>query len=965
MPVSRPASMTDVEQPNAFSFGRFRVLVRTRELLADGAPVALGSRAFEVLMVLMEARGALVTKDELMNRVWSNTIVEENTLQSQILALRKALGEDRGLVLTVTGRGYRFTGEIRVLDEGREATAEASGVDDLSGPSSKRKFTNLPTLLSPLIGRARELDELSALTASHRLMTLTGAGGIGKTRLAIETARRLLPQFIDGVWLIELAPLSDADLIGGAIVAAVGLRLSAGELSPARLAAAFGAKCTLLVFDNCEHIVDALSHFVEGLLHVAPTLRILATSREPLGVEGERVYQVPPLAIPPEHARGTTEVLDYSAVDLFCLRAKAADRNFSLDDDGASAVAAICRRLDGIPLAIEFAAAGTAALGLSALAAHLGQAFDLLSAGRRTSLARHRTLRATLDWSYNLLPESERLLLRRLSVFSGGFTLDAAGAVGGGDQADGTTIIGRVAALVTKSLIATQDDGHRRRYRLLETTRVYAFELLAESGEMEAVRRRHADYYGDLLQAAVQNETVTSDPFAAHAAEIDNIRAALTWAFSQEGDVSIGIALAASSSSLWLELSLLSECRNWMEKAIASLDAAHARGTRNEMLLQMGYGTALWSTGGTHDEVRQASSRALELAELLGGADYQLRALNSLWLVHRRGSDLRTALELANKSAAVAKDMTSLAGAITAERLIGNSLWLIGDQPSARRHLERAVERVPSGSRLADAARFMFDQRTSALSVLANVLWTQGLPDRAVRTARLGISEARTIDHPLSLCNALLMGGAMVCFRVGDLAATEEYVTTLITQADELSADVYRRYGVVMRGMVWVKRGSADSGLQQLRVGLDMLQKLHSWVFCTLFGADLAEAFAAAGAADEGRTVIDQALLEAEGGACWHMAELLRVKGELELMRSGEDAAAVEHTFLRSIDWARRQGALSWELRTATSLARLMQRQGRSDEAFGALAPVYSRFEEGFDTADLKSARALLHELRE
>jgi predicted ATPase/DNA-binding winged helix-turn-helix (wHTH) protein len=961
--VTRAVRMTAHEQnPSVFSFRRFRLLARTRELLADGAPVALGSRAFDLLLALIEARGALVTKDELMNRVWPNTIVEENTLQSQILALRKALAEDRGLVLTVPGRGYRFTGEIHTLDDGPASSAQASAIGDLSEPFLKRKFTNLPTLLSPLIGRAQELNELRSLMDHHRLVTLTGVGGIGKSRLAIETARGLLAQFTDGLWLIELAPLSDADFIGAAIVAAVGLRLSASNLSPARLAAAFGATRTLLVFDNCEHIVDGVSHFIEALLHAASTLRILATSREALGVEGEYVYQVPPLAIPPERAPRTTEVLNYGAADLFCVRAEAADRSFSLDDGGAAAVAAICRRLDGIPLAIEFAAARTAALGLSALAAHLLQAFDLLSAGRRTSLARHRTLRATLDWSYNLLPENERLLLRRLSVFSGGFSLDAACAVGGDDPSDRTTIIERVAALVMKSLIAIQDDGHRRRYRLLETTRIYAFELLAESGEREASRRRHAEYYRDLLQAAMQNETVTSDPFAAHAAEIDNIRSALTWAFSQEGDVAIGIAVAASSSSLWLELSLLSECRNWMEKAIASLDGVHARMTRDEMLLQIGHNTALWWTGGTHDEIRKVSSRALELAELLGDADYQLRALNSLWLVHFRSNDLRTALDLANKFAAVAKDTTSLVGAVTAGRLIGNSLWAIGDQPGARRHLERALERVPSVSRLADAARFVFDQRTSALSVLASVLWTQGLPDQAVRTARLGIGEARTIDHPPSLCNALLIGGAFVCFRAGDLAAAEEYVTALLAQADQVSIEVYRGYGLVIKGMVWVKRGSTNSGLGLLRVGLDVLRKMQSRAFYTLLGTDLAEALGLAGKAEEGRAVIDQALLEAERGACWHMAELLRVKGELELL-SGYGTAAVERAFMQSLDWARRQGALSWELRSATSLARLKQRHGRSSEALAVLTPVYERFDEGFDTADLKSARALLDEL--
>jgi DNA-binding winged helix-turn-helix (wHTH) protein len=342
--------------PGGVSFGRFRVLPHRRELLSDGQPLRLGGRAFDVLMALIEARGAVLSKDALMARVWPERVVEENNLQAQIVALRKAFEAERDLIRTVSGRGYQFTGEIRVLpeppserDDARHAAAAEAG--------SSLPATNLPQLLSELIGRDDDLREIMSLAAAHRLITLSGAGGIGKTRLGLAVASGLLPQFVDGVWVAELAPLVDPALVPAAVAAALGVKFPAGAVSAENVANALNGKELLLVLDNCEHVIDAAALMAEALLRANPSVHVIATSREPLKTDGEWIYPVPPLAVPAEGAADRLDPLRFGAVRLFIEKARAADSHFTPNQRDAEFIAAICRRLDGIPLAIELAAA--------------------------------------------------------------------------------------------------------------------------------------------------------------------------------------------------------------------------------------------------------------------------------------------------------------------------------------------------------------------------------------------------------------------------------------------------------------------------------------------------------------------------------------------------------------------------------------------------------------------------------
>ena len=363
--------------PASVGFGRFRVLPHRREMMTDGKPIKLGGRAFDILTALIEARGAVVTKHALMQRVWPGRVVEENNLQSHIAALRAVLGPDRDLIRTVSRRGYQFIGEIRAFSEAGDERASRGPEKAKSGALAP---TNVPEPVSELIGRDDELAEVVNLIGAHRLVTLTGVGGIGKTRLAVALARELRPHFADGVWLAQFSPLADPKLVPATVAAAVGLELG-GEASVQSVAQGLAGRRLLLVLDTCEHVIEIAASMAEAALRAGSELRILATSRESLKAEGEWVYPVSPLAVPTADVE-QGDLFEYGAIRLFLERARAADPRFAPDRPLVALIAAICRRLDGIPLAIELAAARAAGLGVEGLAARLDDRFRLLTGGQ-------------------------------------------------------------------------------------------------------------------------------------------------------------------------------------------------------------------------------------------------------------------------------------------------------------------------------------------------------------------------------------------------------------------------------------------------------------------------------------------------------------------------------------------------------------------------------------------------------
>ncbi len=541
-----------------YRFGRFELRPATRQLLVDRQPAALGARAFDLLLALIERRDRLVTKDELLELVWPGLVVEENNLQVQVSALRKLLGQDA--IGTVAGHGYRFT-------------LEPTQSDTPAPPLPRVAKHNLPAQVSSFIGRERELTDLRAMLAHHRLVTLTGVGGIGKTRLALRLATEVLDAHGDGVWFVDLAPVSDPRLVVHAVAATLGVREEAGQSLVEALQRFVEDRALLLVLDNCEHLLEACAQLARDLLQAGRNSTIVATSREPLHVPGEATLPVAPLPAPePAGDLAPDALCGYAAVQLFLDRAIDASPDFALTRKNAAAVARICRELDGIPLALELAAARARSMSIDAIADHLTDRFALLKGRDRTALPRQQTLRAAIDWSYDLLAPPERALLQRLSVFAGGFTFDAAEVVGAGDDVASRAVLDLLGHLVDKSLVTFS--VQRERYRLLETVRQYALERLAESGEEAKVRDRHLEFYVALAQRA-GSEIRGPKQDAWHErldAERDNVLLAFSHARSAPGGGAAGLALLGGLN-LWITLSNYEFWRGVVLEALAHPDA--------------------------------------------------------------------------------------------------------------------------------------------------------------------------------------------------------------------------------------------------------------------------------------------------------------------------------------------------------------------------------------------------------
>jgi predicted ATPase/DNA-binding winged helix-turn-helix (wHTH) protein len=952
-------------QSLVYESGEWEVDLARRELRARGTPVPLGSRAFEIVEVLVQSAGELVTKNDLIDRVWPGAIVEENTLQVHIHAVRKALGPDRGMLKTASGRGYRLTGDWAIRQESKPADAVA--LEPARMP--ERPFlTNLPMAASDLIGLAAQAQQLRDLLSAYRAVTLTGPGGIGKTTLALEVARNLFPASHGDVWLVDLVSLSDPDLVPSAVAGVLGLHMGGDEISPESVARAIGARKLLLVLDNCEHVVDAAARLAETVVRQCPRTSVLATSREVLRIEGEHVYRVPPLDVPPPHQEELDIVLGHRAVQLFIARTRALRSDFSPHKENLPAIAAICRRLDGIPLAIEFAAARAATLGARQVASHLDDRFRLLTGGRRTALPRHQTLRATLDWSYDLLPQSEQRLLRHLALFPAGFTLEAATAVMRDTGDAGSVVLEEIANLMAKSLVTLEGSAPVGRWRLLETIRAYALEKLVESGEAEQAARRHAEYFLGMLEQVKPDQATrsTAEWIAAYGQELNDVRAALDWAFSPSGEATIGVALTIASEGLWFELSLMGEWCRRVESALTSIRSGAVVSIRLEMQLLAALGAAMWFTSGPRSKAGAAWTDVLEIAERLDDTEYRLRALSGLWLYRLRNAELQAAVALAQRLANLPPDQAGPTDRLVGERMLATSLYYLGDQSNARRHIEGMLSRyaAPTSQPHISIIRFQYDQLVAGRGTLARILWLQGLPDQALRMAHDNIENARAIDHAASLCVALEFA-CTVFLDVGDLATTKRYVAMWLELSAKDALGLNHTFGRWYEGALLIKEGDVVAGLRSTRTALDELRETGFFLRRPAFLGVLAEGLASIGQVAEGLLAIDDALAQCKrSDERWNISELLRTRGELFLLEGAPEAAvAAEGHYQQGLDWARRQGALSWELRCATSLARLWRDQARSKEARELLAPVYDRFTEGFATADLRAAKTLLDEV--
>ncbi|HWG34942.1 MAG TPA: tetratricopeptide repeat protein [Gemmatimonadaceae bacterium] len=736
-----------------YEVGAFRLDPLAGVLTRSGVPQSLGSRAVGVLAVLVRNAHSYVEKNAILDAAWPGVVVEEGNLTVQISAIRRVLAQVPGgdrWVETIARRGYRFVGPVKevTLDENRK-----------SAGWSKR--SNLPEPLTSFIGRERQLAEIKRLLPKTRLLTIVGVGGIGKTRLALQLAAEVSEAYRDGVCFVELAPLADPSLVPNAAAQVLGVRDVRGKSLTEALSVHVRNRQLLLLLDNCEHVLDAGAMLVDAMLTKAADLTVIATSREPLRVSGEQVYRLSPFTLP-DAAASAEAMAQSEAVQLFVERARYRRPDFELTQGNARAVGNVCTRLDGIPLALELAAARVHALSIEQINERLDDRFKLLTDGSRAALPRQQTLHATLDWSHGLLSRREQIVLRRLAVFLGGFSLDAASFVASDIALRGSEVTDLLSRLVARSLVEAEiGNMGAARYRLLETTRGYAAERLAEAGETDDIRRRHAQYLCDLFNLAPENwlRMPDMDWRALYAKELDNVRTALDWALSVTGDPSLGVALAGASGPMWLELSLHGEGRGRLEAAMERVGPTTSRLDQARIALWLGmlFGEAEPIAAGA------AKTRAVELyreiadATGLGFSLVQLAAASvSSGRFERAAQSLAEAWPLL-ENARLPKPLARYFDTA------GFLLRQTGDPVRAREHFERALKLFRNAGAEREALRM--------LGNLADLTWSLGDLDASVAAFRESVSRLR--NSPLTTANMLgfnLANLAGVLTEKGDLA---------------------------------------------------------------------------------------------------------------------------------------------------------------------------------------------------
>jgi predicted ATPase len=914
----------------------------------------LGSRAFDILLALVERPGAVVCRKELMDRAWPDSVVQEDNLRFQIASLRKALRDGQGgarYIKNIAGRGYCFVAPVSCSERPREAAAA----------SPAAPLTNLPVRLTPAIGREAIIGEIADQLPRQRFVSIVGAGGMGKTTVALAVAERLAESYRHGVCFIDLTPLGDSRFVPSALGSALGLPTVTDNPTPGLVSFIMDREM-LIVFDNCEHVVEAVALLAETLLKGAPAVNILATSREALRAEGEVTHRLAPMGVPPSSPVPTAATaLTFASVQLFAQRATAHDASFVLSDDDAPIVADICRRLDGIPLAIELGAARIDALGVMGLAARINDCFGVLRKGRRTALPRHQTLGAMFDWSFDRLSTAEQMVLTALAVFKASFSSAWAVAIAAPCHDPGFDVTDALESLVSKSLVTSDVSGPEIRYRLLELTRLYAMQKLKEQGAAPEMLRRHAEHMLAVLKAAELDRAgaAACEWFDRHPHAVDEVRAALDCAFSADGDANLGCALTAAAAPIWIHHTLMEECCRQIERALAQIGPTVEEDPRRDLQLNVSLAAALLHTLGAGPALCEAWRRAAALAERLDDADYRLRCHWGLWLSHFMGGDYRGALSPAQRFNDIPEQRFPLADLLVSERLLGLTHHVLGDQETARRHITSMLDHYLAPADRSHRVRYQFDQRVAGLAILGQILWIQGSPDQAMRTVELAVDEATSAQHSPSLLYALFNGACPVALQCGDLARADQFIE-MLREVSDLNRS-WRPWSEVNGGIRLIESGDPHEGTRLLRQGLfgmpiaGFQQRYVSHLGALAVGAlEVGDRVCAV-------TAIETALQKSERDENrWCVAELLRIKGEVALRGGRESDAEAETLFLESLDWSRRQGALSWELRAAMSLARLKLAQGRAAEASALLGRVYGEFREGFETADLIRARDLL-----
>jgi predicted ATPase/DNA-binding winged helix-turn-helix (wHTH) protein len=940
--VDQSSSSPVQEKRPALRFGPYQLLPAERLLLESGKVVKLGDRAFDLLTLLVEKSGQVVSKDELIRRVWPTTVVEEINLRVHVAAVRRALGDGQGgnrYIVNAVGRGYSFV--AKVTAEPAVAPVKA----DSSAPATSSH--NLPSSLTRMLGRSNELQALIRLARSQRFLTIVGPAGVGKSTVALAVARELLNDFPDGIRFVDLAAISSPALVPTSFATALGLSISAS--SPLEdLIAFLKDKIALLVLDNCEHLVDEVASVVETLLKGSLNLCVLATSREALSAEGEWQYRIAPLSVPKEDGTPLTAELagGHSAVELFVERAITGEQGFELSDDNAPIVAQICRAVDGLPLAIELAAARLASLGLQELAVRVDDQVSRGAPSRRTAAARHQTLRATLDWSFALLTPTEQLVLQRLAVFNGAFTVESAVGLAAHHGMGSQETLNAAVSLADKSLMTTDVSGATARHRLLNTTRAYAFEKLADTTDFALIFRWHAEQVLKLMrQAELGWETMPRSEWVAnYGYAIDDVRSALDWAFSPDGDAFLGAALTAVSVPFGFQLALVEEFHARVEHALYWITARATPHPEIEGRLRMTLATLSQNTQRESGLQRAEETLATDPIERIGSPKLQVAPLLRKTIFQIEAADYEGAVNTAAKLGTVGRKTGDPLAVLIADRVAAQAHHFSGNHRLARVYAERVLDHPAKAIPLAYIP-VQVDRRVWMRIVLARILWLEGYSEQAVDLSAEALELAAS-DSPFASCQALALAACPIAFWRGERPRAEEHVKALLREADRYRLDYWRVYGEWYERVLRADSEAADEEVPATKFPMTPLRGLLLDTMLTI---------------GPGLSGVDPRSSNATG---WSAPEVLRIQAQSMLRASPlDEGAGAEEMLMRSLRTAEQQNALAWTLRTATSLGALWSQKGKKVAAHNLLSDIRARFSEGLGTRDLRQAASLLERL--
>ncbi|WP_206240416.1 ATP-binding protein [Novosphingobium terrae] len=774
-----------MNQPVArYRFGSFSLLLPHLTLSRDGEPVKLGGRALNLLAALAEAGGGLVPRDDLLARVWPGQTIDESAIRVHLSALRKALAQDGdggSVIVNEAGRGYRLALPVtRELEQPKDALPDQ--------PVARRSAApQLPIRVGAIWGRDSTIESLVEELDRQRFITIAGPGGIGKTTVALAVAAHLAQSGRSATWFVDFAPINDPASVASTLATTLGLP-AVGHDPIDAISLALEGEPTLLLFDNCEHVVDAAAIMAEELLRRLPSLSLLTTSREPLRAEGEWVHRLAALDVPREQfADDVAHAMAFPAIALFVERARAANASYDLTTRNLTSVIEICRSLDGIPLAIELAAARSDLMDPAMIAEGLDDRFGLLTRGRRTALPRHQTLRAALDWSYALLAPSAQRLLDRLALFRSGFDSEAALTMASGAGLKLAAARDALSDLVAKSLVSTATNARGMHFRLLDTTRHYGLDRLEESGEDHAARGDHARY---LLSHFANSATAWEgkaprDWLAAYSGSIDDARSALAWASQRDGDPSLAVELVIASAPLWFHLSLPREFLDKAEAAIQAMEQSGSSGNHvddaRRIELLASYGHALWHTRGPVPAMEAAFARALSLAEAMGDDALVMRTLWGVWAHRILAGDYVESIALAERFVALTGIDGALANRQTGAHMCALSRHFSGDHATALKLLHEVLAGDAAPERANHANHAQVDGKIAAMSLLMRLEWLRegGDLQAAMAMARECAQDAMEIDHALSACYGLAVGCIPVAIAAGELDLARAWIAAM------------------------------------------------------------------------------------------------------------------------------------------------------------------------------------------